>query len=116
MGEMQIGEQQLLLPGISPHFPEISAPEKRIVLHHVSGSMKDLMRIVGTVSGGVPPFLEGPFKVADDDHVIEFASLIRVTDRAVYYRETADQSNLKGKLGDFFPDAPEPTSFHPEQQ
>jgi hypothetical protein len=53
--------------------------------------------------GDVPPtHVSGPFQIGNSP-VVEFASLVRVTPRAAYYREVADKSSLTGRLGDYMP-------------
>ena len=78
-------------------------PEKRVVLLHTSGPMNGMHRILGVVEE-LPPFLNGPCRVADDEHVTQFSSLISVKPRWALYRESTEDAGLTGKLGEFHPE------------
>lgn len=74
---------------------------KRLVLEYTQGRMKGIHQILG-VTGEWPDRIQGPFQVSPDAQVVEFASLIRVTTRTVFYREI--MSLPTGKLNDFHPE------------
>lgn len=81
---------------------------KRIVLEHTRGHLNGLYRIIGLAAyDDYPPHIQGPCQITCgdyvDDHVIEFASLIRVFPRWCHYREVVDKSRLTGRLGDYTP-------------
>lgn len=78
-------------------------PEKRLVLEYVRDSeFKGLFQIIGRVQGEPPDHIPGPFQVTEG-MVVEFASLIKVSPRAVYYREVYDKTQFAGRLGDYMP-------------
>ncbi len=65
--------------------------------------MKGLFQIVGLSPDPVLPAMPGPFQIGSDQApLVRFASLVKVTPRAAYYREALDQT--KGKLGEFHPE------------
>lgn len=103
------GEQRPLLP-------PVEASGRKLVLEYTSGPLKGLFRIFGTAEGSnYPRFLEGPFVLAENEtSPVMFASLIKVTPRAVYYREVVDRSGMSGRLDDFFPGIA-PGSMDPNQ-
>lgn len=75
--------------------------EKRLVLEHMQGPMAGLYQIVGTIRGDIPQQIQGPFTVAGNPNPIEFASLIKVKERWVLYREVMER--FAGRLGDYMP-------------
>lgn len=77
----------------------MSSP-KRQVLEYTTGYMKGMFQIVGLTSAELP-HLAGPFQVGNGP-IVEFASLIRVRERWIHYREVPDKSTL-GRFGDVFP-------------
>ncbi len=74
---------------------------KRQVLEYTTGYMKGMFQIVGLTSAELP-HLAGPFQVGNGP-VVDFASLIRVRERWIHYREVLDKGSLSGRLGDYFP-------------
>jgi hypothetical protein len=91
----------------------VEFPEKRLVLEYVRDTeLKGLFQIIGRVQGQPPPCIPGPFQITENI-IVEFASLIRDTPRAAYYRETVDPA-LLGRLGTFMP-ADGQGHFDPQQ-
>ena len=68
---------------------------KRIIFTHRNG----IQRIVGVHDGPLPDAISIPFEVAGEQ--IEFANLVRVTNRAAFYREPIVP--MTGRLGEFHP-------------
>lgn len=91
-----------VLDNVSAPSGESLVPEKRLVLEYVRDTgLRGIFQIIGRVQGQPPDHIPGPFQITENV-IVEFASLIKVTSRAAYYRETVDPAIL-GRLGMFMP-------------
>ena len=79
---------------------------KRLVIEHTDGPLKGLFRIVGLTPEPPPSGIHGPLSIGGEEHIIEFASLIKVHPRWCHYRELFKPSleRFNEPLKDFHPD------------
>ena len=75
--------------GAGPESIQVSPPDKRMILEYTSDSpLKGMFQIMGLCPDPPPPALPGPFCVGSDEApIVDFASFVRATSRAAYYRE-----------------------------